>query len=374
MSGNLNQSNYQTVWNDNFTQDSSLNSSIFPIQWGDSSEFSFNNGLTITSDGSFAGFTTPDFSSSDSYGYGLFQATLSVPSNDQQPGVAVLLWPASNQWPGPEIDLAEQLNGQAYMTVHWADANDNNQYQSYFLPNVDLTQKTSVALDWEPGSLTYYVNGQEVVQYTSGGSVPIPADAADGGQNEAFGAQVGTSSGDQLTLYDMSYSQYTGSGGGGSSSNNNSSGGSSSGASPITSQTTTTNSGASFATTGDPNNTSGQILYTSPGTDILVGGSGVDTFYVDATSADGWAEIDNMHSGDVVNILGFQQGQSTINWTTATDPQGQTGATADISLGGNGHTDAAVTFAGVSVQEAQGFASGNWHTSSGTPYLSIWKV
>ncbi|HVC16700.1 MAG TPA: family 16 glycosylhydrolase, partial [Rhodanobacter sp.] len=308
-----------------------------------------------------AGFSTADFSASDSFGYGLYQATLSVPSNDQQPGVAVLLWPASNQWPGPEIDLAEQLNGQAYATVHWAGMNGGDQYQSYVLPNVDLTSKTTIAVDWEPNSLTYFVNGQQVVQYSSGGPVPIPADAAHGGQNEAFGAQVGTTPGNQVTLYDMSYS----------TPNSTPSVGS---ASLITSQTTAGSSTAQFASTGDPGNNSGQTLYASPGTDVLLGGQGVDTFIVDATSTDGWAEIDNMHSGDVLNIIGFQPGRSTITWTTATDPNGQTGATADISLNGDGQTNAAVTFAGVSVTEAQGYASGNWHTASGTPLLAIWKV
>ena len=375
MTGSLNQSNYQTVWSDNFTNDSSLNTGIFPIQWGNGSEFSFGGGLTLKSDGSFVGFMTSDHGAGDSYGYGLYQATISVPSNNQAPGVAVLMWPASNQWPGPEIDLVEQLNGHAYMTVHWAGSGNSNHYQSYFLNNVDLTHKTTIAADWEHNSLTFYVNGQEVVQYNSGGSVPIPKDAADGGQNEAFGAQVGTK-GDQLTLYSMSYSKYTGSGGSSSSASPTASSASpsTSSASPITSQTANGSSGASFATSGNPGSNSGQTLYTSQGTHTLLGGWGADTFFVDTAGSGGWAEIDNMHSGDVVNILGFRQGQWTITWTTSTDAAGHSGATANISLNGDGHTNASVTFAGVSVGDAKAFSSGEWHTSSGTPYLSIWQV
>lgn len=363
MSETLNQANFQTVWNDNFTQDSSLNSGIFPLQWGDSGEFSFNNGLTLTSDGNPAGFLTQDGNASDSTGYGLYQATISVPSNNQQPGIAVLMWPATNSWPGPEIDLAEQLNGQAYMTVHWEGSDGSNQYSAYFLPNVDLTQKTTVAMDWESGSLTYYVDGQEVVQYNSGGSIPIPSDAANGGQNEAFGAEVSSTSGSQVTIYDMSYSQSDGSG------SSSSSGGSTSITSTTTSTTTPT-----FASFGSSSANYAQSLSTAPGTDILQGGSGLDNFTVDATNPDGWAEIDNFHSGDVLSILGFVAGQSTITWTTATDQNGQSGATADISLAGNGQTNMAITFAGTSQSDAQNFGAGNWTSANGTPELNLWHV
>nr|MDA8249830.1 hypothetical protein [Rhodospirillales bacterium] len=149
---------------------------------------------------------------------------------------------------------------------------------------------------------------------------------------------------------------------------------SSSAASPITSHTTTGSGGASFATSGNPNSSSTQYLSTGTGTNILQSGWGADRFTVDPSVTGGWAEIDNMHSGDVVNILNFRQGQSTITWTNSTDPAGHSGATANISLNGDGHTNVAVTFAGASVAQAQGFSSGEWHTSSGTPYLSIWKV
>jgi hypothetical protein len=366
VSQTLNHANYQTVWSDNFTQDSSVNTGIFPIVWGDSGEFSFSDGLTLTSDGTPAGFLTPDGGASDSFGYGLYQATLSVPSNNQQPGIAVLLWPATNIWPGPEVDLVEQLNGQAYMTVHWADANGGNEYSSTFLPNVNLTQPTTLAMDWEPGSLTYYVNGQQAARFTSGGSVPIPTDAADGGQNEAFGAEVSSAAGSQVTLYGMSYSQYSGS-------DSVSSDSSSNGSTTIDSSSTNVSTPA-FAAAGDPAASSAQSLATSTGTDILLGGSGLDSFAADASNPDGWAEIDNFHSGDVLSVLGFVQGQSTLTWTTATDPNGQSGATADISIAGNGHTDLAITFAGTSQSDAANFGSGNWWAANGTPELNLWHI
>ena len=358
MSGMLDTANYQTVWNDNFTQDQSINTDLFTKRWGNSSEFAFGgNGLTLTSDGTSAGLLTPDGGGADSYGYGLYQATFTMPAN-QSAGAYISLWPASDNWPGPEIDLAEQMNGKPYLTVHW-QSGGHDQYQS-FVFNADVSQPTTVAVDWESGGLTFYVNGREVVRYPSGGSVPVPKDAAGGGQNEAFGVGNSGPAGTSVTVSDLSYSKPSGDAGTTISS-------------AITSQTTSV-SGATFPSTGSASGFNNQMLSTNPGTDILTGNGGIDTFSVDATGPDGWAEIDNFHGGDVLNVLGFAQGTSTITWTTSTDPNGQSGATADISLKGDGHTDAAITFAGTGLSTAEGFASGNWHTSSGTPYLSIWKV
>jgi len=205
-SPSLNLSKFTTVWQDNFTQDQSFNSTLFPVRWGDASEFTLDsNGLTITSNGNAAGFETPDYlGPTSSYGYGLYQVTFTMPTN-QAAGAYICLWPGTNQWPGPEIDLAEQLNGQPYLTVHWMGADGSNQYQSYFF-NADLSKATTIALDWESTSLTFYVNGRQVVQYLAGGSVPIPKDAADGGENEAFGAGNVGPAGTSLTIQKMSYS------------------------------------------------------------------------------------------------------------------------------------------------------------------------
>jgi Glycosyl hydrolases family 16 len=388
-SNTLNTANYTTVWQDNFTTDSSLNSSLFPISWGNPDEFSFgSNGLTVTSDGTAAGFMNADLGATNGTGYGLYSATFTM--TNQAAGPYVCLWPATNVWPGPEIDLAETLNGQPYLTVHWEGAGDTNQSQSFDF-NGNLADPTTVAVDWEANSLTFYVDGQQVVQYTSGGSVPIPKDAADGGENESFGVGNVGPAGSSLTVSNLSYSAYTpgsssstdpsststptaSSSPSSGSSSSSSSGTDPSGATaPITPATTGTST-TSFASTGDPHADWAQQLYTSPGTDILKGGSGLDTFTVDASSPDGWAQISHFHSGDVATILGFQQGTSTINWVQSTDPAGKSGATADISLAGNGTVNSAITFVGASVSQAESWSSGQWWSSNGTPELNVWKV
>jgi hypothetical protein len=196
---------YQNGWTDDFENQSSLDTALFPIHWGNSDEYSFgSNGLTLTSDGTAAGFMTSDQGAGNSSGYGLYQATFTMPVN-QASGAYICLWPSTNVWPGPEIDLTEQYNGQSYLTVHWEGSGDSNQSQSYVFAS-DLSKPTTVGVNWQANSLTFYVNGQEVVQYKSGGSVPIPKDYADGGENESFGVGNVGPKGTSVTVSSMSYS------------------------------------------------------------------------------------------------------------------------------------------------------------------------
>lgn len=200
--------NYQAGWTDDFETQHSLNTELFPIHWGNSDEFSFGaNGLTLTSDGSATGFMTSDQGAGKSFGYGLFQATFTMPTN-QAVGAYICLWPSTNVWPGPEIDLVEQYKGTSYLTVHWKGSNNSNQSHSYSF-DADVSKSTTVGVDWHANSLTFYVDGKEVVQYQSGGSVPIPKDYADGGENESIGVGNVGPKGTSVTVSSMSYSPTT---------------------------------------------------------------------------------------------------------------------------------------------------------------------
>ena len=195
-------------WNDDFTQDSGLNGGLFAMRWGNSSEFSFgSNGLTLTSNGNSVGFMTRDEGAGDGNGYGVFSATFSMPTH-QANGAYICLWPSNNSWPGPEIDLAEQYNGQPYLTVHWKGASGGNDYQSVVF-DADLSQPTTVSLNWQSSGLSFDVNGSQVAAFQSGGSVPVPKDYADGGQNESFGVGNYGPPGTSLTVSDMSYTPST---------------------------------------------------------------------------------------------------------------------------------------------------------------------
>jgi len=215
--GTLNLAQFSTVWDQNFTT-SQINPNIFPITYGNPDQFSYGpNGLTLTSYRSegFAnvGILQANWGAGLSQGYGLYSVTASHPVG-QGTGIAILLWPANNVWPGPEIDMVEDWNDPtaqtAYFSVHFKSPLDGSNMVDTVQYSVDLTQLNTFSLDWERGSLTYYVNGHELFQLTGS---DVPKDFADGGVNAAFGAQItdiGTnyepSNQVSLTIADISYS------------------------------------------------------------------------------------------------------------------------------------------------------------------------
>ena len=182
MSGTLNASNFSKVFDDNFANDSSLNTNLWPVRWGNADDFKFANGaLTITSyqseNWTNAGFIQADSSATNGEGYGLYSFTASANAGEGI-GIALVLWPSTNVWPGPELDLLESSDStrkSGYATVHWKGADGSNQYQSHSF-SLDLTQKHTYSYDWEPGVLTYYIDGQQIFSTTS----HVPADAAVG--------------------------------------------------------------------------------------------------------------------------------------------------------------------------------------------------
>jgi len=217
VSGTLDLGAYHTVWQQDFTTTSEIDRDIFPIVYGDPHQFSFGpNGLTLTSyrqDGfSNVGILQPNWSPELSQGYGLYSITCSAPAG-QGAGIAVLLWPTNNVWPGAEIDILENWSDTAgqtgYMSVHFRGPNGEDMANSIQF-SVNLTVPNTFALDWRHGSLTYYINGNMIFQITGS---EVPLDYAHGGLNAAFGAQV-TDIGDSyqpgdtvsLTIESMSYS------------------------------------------------------------------------------------------------------------------------------------------------------------------------
>lgn len=202
-------------YSDNFSSDSSLNRSLWQVKWGDSDDFSFKNGAlvlrsTAAEGWSDAGFLQADYGASTGTGYGVYTAVASLDAK-QGGGVCIDLWPSNNVWPGAELDLLETAGAErstAYANVHWATSDDGNG-DSWHAISLDLTTKNTFSIDWEKGSLTYYINGKEIFSTTS----HVPLDAADGGANEGFGAEVtgakysSVGSETDLNLYSMTYSK-----------------------------------------------------------------------------------------------------------------------------------------------------------------------
>ena len=113
------------------------------------------------------------------------------------------------------------------------------------------------------------------------------------------------------------------------------------------------------------------------GSNFLIGGSGTDTFFTDARAPGAvWNTIRNLHAGDAATLWGFTPGVSSYRWDGVAGVAGFQGATlrADIA-GGAGRTgngiDASITFAGLSMQQAQGLQI-TTGTQPGGSYLYIY--
>jgi beta-glucanase (GH16 family) len=107
-----------------------------------------------------------------------------------------VLWPADDVWPGQEFDLGEILeDGRPYLTTHWADENGDDAHNPHFA-EVDESQWHTWAVRWEPGKLTYTVDGAVVGVDTD----HVPADFAHGGKNDVFGGMNRPGDDTSLTL------------------------------------------------------------------------------------------------------------------------------------------------------------------------------
>jgi hypothetical protein len=144
-------------------------------------------------------------------GYGLYSITMKSDPNEG-PGLFACLWPSSNVWPGPELDMFEKQgpssNTNAYSTIHWKGADGSDQYSPTMLGAIDVSQTHTYSMDWERDSITLYVDGQQIYRTTS----HVPLDYADGGENSAFGVGMqakwaaNQQNGDNvLHVYDMNY-------------------------------------------------------------------------------------------------------------------------------------------------------------------------
>ena len=229
---NLNLGDFTTVINDDFTKDKSLNTSIWAEHWGNPNQYWFTGtsaGLLLSGSAATGwnpvGIEQLNTSKSGGEGYGLYSFTGYAGQAGQGVGICFLLWPADNVWlpsnkPGQasEIDILESWDGtkNGYSTLHYYQAGSNNNGQEiHQISNIDLTKSHTYAMNWEAGSLTYYVDGVEIYQNTS----HVPLDYAHGGVNETMGAEVvneasyQTTSTVQLYVQDISYSKPVASGG-----------------------------------------------------------------------------------------------------------------------------------------------------------------
>jgi Ca2+-binding RTX toxin-like protein len=90
-----------------------------------------------------------------------------------------------------------------------------------------------------------------------------------------------------------------------------------------------------------------------PGSNFLTGGSGTDTFFVNATAAHQniWSTVVNFHRGDAVTLWGISRSTATFSWANNQGASGYSGLTLHAktangtiaSLTLDGYSQAALT-------------------------------
>jgi beta-glucanase (GH16 family) len=165
--------------------------------WGSASiDTSVPGQITL---GGHGGAMERPWSADSGHGYGTYTVVAAL--HGDQAGPAALLWPANDQWPGPEFDIVEIHEGRPYGVVHFND-NGNDNYTSVWYDGFDYSQPHTYTLDWQPGRITFYVDGREMGTVTEG----VGADYAHGGINEVFGI-MNRNSDTAITVYEVSYTE-----------------------------------------------------------------------------------------------------------------------------------------------------------------------
>lgn len=131
-----------------------------------------------------SGMKEPGIGNSSGHGYGTYtvNAMLSGRSN----GSAIILWPGDNKYPGQEMNLAEltpDYTGNQYSTVHWVNEAGQNVNIITRFSGVESNVFHDYTLVWEPGQITFKVDG--VVQGIVTEHVPVDFD--NGGMNNTIG-------------------------------------------------------------------------------------------------------------------------------------------------------------------------------------------
>ncbi|GFO55005.1 hypothetical protein GMSM_20120 [Geomonas sp. Red276] len=106
--------------------------------------------------------------------YGYFEMRASLPSGN---GFWPAFWllPVNGQWP-PEIDIMEVLSSSPsilYMSLHYGTSSSPESITETFTgPDLTRTGFHVYAVDWEPGSIVWYLDGEPVYGITGNPNVP----------------------------------------------------------------------------------------------------------------------------------------------------------------------------------------------------------
>jgi hypothetical protein len=140
------------------------------------------------------------------HGYGTYTVTAKVQGN--QPGPGIILWPGDNKWPGQEIDMLEITpdgSGRQYGTVHW-NSNGSDAFATDIFEGVTGGAYHDYTMVWEPGKITFKVDGAEKGVITS----HVPTDYDHGGMNNTIGV-MNNNNNTSITVSHISFTPLGGS-------------------------------------------------------------------------------------------------------------------------------------------------------------------
>ena len=72
---------------------------------------------------------------------------------------AILMWPTSDIWPGPEVDILETPHHDVMHTLHWKDNDGKDAYSVVRNQAFDETQWQHYTLTWAPNTVSIAVKG-----------------------------------------------------------------------------------------------------------------------------------------------------------------------------------------------------------------------
>ncbi|AUG81119.1 hypothetical protein CFP65_6463 [Kitasatospora sp. MMS16-BH015] len=107
--------------------------------------------------------------------YGYFAAAIKVPADAEGLFPAFWLIPAESRSAPPELDIAEFINTNQHvdMNLHWQTADGGDGHVGQTTSAADFSTTYHVfAMDWEPDSVTWYVDGVQRFQVTKPSMIP----------------------------------------------------------------------------------------------------------------------------------------------------------------------------------------------------------
>ncbi|WP_158550861.1 family 16 glycosylhydrolase [Geodermatophilus sp. TF02-6] len=125
--------------------------------------------LVITARGDVSGGLAWHAQPATTYGRWEFRARVE-PGTGYAP--AILLWPDSDNWPvDGEIDVMEIIAGDRqtnHTTVHYGADDQRDEG----IVTGDFTQWHTYAVDWQPDSITVYLDGDQIYSTTNPAAIP----------------------------------------------------------------------------------------------------------------------------------------------------------------------------------------------------------